>query len=175
MIKWLLIPENSALLNGLGFIVGLLGLLLSLVGFWVAWKQLRAIRTETEASNAAIKSVQVKVAAFDTAQECQTASVLIRGIRDHLGSENWQSVVTGYEHLIQSFLRLSHSNSSIQEDDRMLLHKMTTDMARICEGIRKKLSDRPAIIVLKGQDQALRDFSDIMTKITFAVAKDLQQ
>lgn len=145
------------------------------MGLWIALRQLRAIKTETEASKAAIDLVQVKVAAFDTAQECQTASTLIGAIRGHLQSHDWDKVITAYEGLIQSFLRLSHSNSSILEDDRLLLQKMTRDMAGMCEGVRRKVAESADRVVLRGQDQALRDFSDIMTKITFAVAKDLQQ
>jgi hypothetical protein len=175
LITWLLIPENAALLNWIGFLVGGLGLAIALFGLRLALKQLKAIKTETEASKAAIESVQLKVASFDTAQECQVARGMISAIRSSLAADDWTEVIKNYEDLIQSFLKLSHSNSPICIEDRALLIKMTKDMANICDGIRKKQRDTTKSVSLRGQDQALRDFADIMTKITFLVVKDLQQ
>ncbi|TMJ17158.1 MAG: hypothetical protein E6G94_02310 [Alphaproteobacteria bacterium] len=176
MIDWLLIPRNAAILNWVSFVFGGLGLALALLGLKIALNQLKGIKSETEAAKAAIDSVQVRVAAFDTAEECQSARSLIRSIHGHLHAQEWQNVVLAYEKLIESFLRLSHSNSSISQEDRLLLQKMTRDMASICDGIRKRSgTNSHGSVVLRGQDQALRDFSDIMTKITFAVARNLQQ
>ena len=174
LTSWLLIPENAAFLNWVSFLIGGGGLIFALAGLGLALKQLRAIKTETEASKAAIEAVQLKVASFDTAQECHIASGLIAEIQRGLHSRSWPEVIAAYENLIQSFLRLSHSNSSIAADDRALLVKFTKDMANICAGIRKKqLIPKP--VVLRGQDQALRNFSDIMMKITFAVAEELKK
>lgn len=153
---------------------GGLGIVLALLGLWIALKQLTAIKTESEAATAAINSVQLKIAAFDTAQECRTAKSLIGSLREGLISEDWDTVIRLYEALIQSFLNLSHSNSTIENDDRDLLTKMTHDMAKICDGIRKR-KRTGSVVAVQGQDQAIRDFSDIMTKISFLVAKDMQK
>lgn len=174
MVDWLLVPRNGAILNWTGFLFGALGIVLGLIGLWIALKQLSAIKTESEAATVAIKNVQLKVASLDTAQECQVAKSLIASLRSNLIEYNWLKTIKDYEELIQSFLRLSHSNSSIAEEDRALLVKMTRDMARMCDGIRKK-QQSGVEITMHGQDQALRDFSDIMTKITFLVIKDIQQ
>lgn len=167
-------PRNGALLNWAGFLFGGLGIILALVGLWLTLKQLSAIKTEAEASTIAISNVQLKVAAFDTVQECQIAKSLVVSLRANLLDYNWVKILKDYEDLIQSFLRLSHANSSIPTEDRALLLKMTRDMARMCDGIRKK-QRAGTQITMQGQDQALRDFSDIMTKITFLVIKDIQQ
>ena len=153
---------------------GGLGIVLALLGLWIALKQLTAIKTESEAATAAINNVQLKIAAFDTAQECRTAKSLIGSLREGLISEDWDTVIKLYEALIQSFLNLSHSNSTIENDDRDLLIKMTHDMAKICDGIRKR-KRTGSVVAVQGQDQAIRDFSDIMTKISFLVAKDMQK
>ena len=149
--------------------------MLALFGLWLTLKQLKAIKTEAEAQKAAIEAVQFKVASFDTAQECQIARSLIQKIQSHLQSRAWPEVLTAYEKLVESFLRLSHSNSAIHIDDRALLIKLTKNMADICEGIRKRQLVSGQAVILRGQDQAIRDFSDIMTKITFSVARDIQK
>lgn len=175
MIAWLIIPENAALISWVAFVVGGISVLLTLAGLWIAIKQLGAIKTEAEAQKLAIEAVQLKVASFDTAQECQIARSLIGDIQGKLRERDWPEVLLSYESLIQSFLRLSHSNSSLPLEDRALLVKMTKDMANMCEGIRKKSLEPGHHLVLRGQDQALRDFSDIMTKVTFSVVKDIQK
>lgn len=175
LLDWLAFPRNAALLNGIGLVLGVVGFVFTLLGLYLALRQLKAIKSETEATRAAIQSVQLKVASFDAAQECQIARNLITSIRNHLQAQSWTDVLQSYEELIQSFLRLSHSNAATADADRQLLIKMTRDMAGMCEGIRKKQLIEGQKAILRGQDQALRDFTDITTKITFAVAKDLQQ
>lgn len=175
MVDWLLSSENGQLINVIGLALSLLGLFFALWGIKIALEQLEKIATATAASAAAINQVQLKVSSFDTAQECSRAENLIKEIKDDLHARTWQNVIKGYENLIESFLRLAHSNSNIDKADRSALVKHTKDMAKFCEVIRKKLPDPNEGFLLKGQDMALRDFSDIMTKITFSVMKELQR
>jgi hypothetical protein len=175
MIQWMLVPSNAAFLNLIAFGIGTVGLLLTLLALAIALKQLKAIKTETEASKAAIDAVQLKVASFDTAQECATAKSLINSIRADLKAGQLGEVIQKYESLIESFLRLAHSPSVIADPDRALMLKHTSHMAKICEGLRKKVALGAGAAPPRGQDQALRDFTDIMTKVNFAVVQELQR
>lgn len=175
MIDWLIDPRHAALINWIGFFGGLIGIGLGLAGLGIALRQLKAIKSETEASRNAINAVQLKVASFDTAQECQKADRKISEIRSHLSESDWQQIVKCYEDLIQSFLRLSHYHSSMEETDRDLLRKHTSDMAKMCGAIRRNIAQGDANFSLRGQDKALRDFSDIIVKISFAATRDLQK
>ena len=175
MITWLLIPENAALLSWIGFLVGGTGLILTLLGLRIALTQLKAIKTETEASKAAIDAVQLRVASFDTAQECTQAKTIINSIRNDLRVGQWSGIINKYEELIESFLRLAHSLSVIESSDRTLMIKYTGDMAKICDGLRKRLAENKHSSAPRGQDQLLRNFTDIMTKVNFAVVRELQK
>lgn len=175
MIEWLLNPEHNALITWIGFAVGVLGTLLGLAGIGLTLWQLRAIKTETEAANRAIGAVQIRVASFDAAQECAKASELVLGIRAGLKNQDWNNILDSYEKLLQKFLNLSHSTSPIELADRQILAKHTEDIAKMCEGIRRRLSEDQSKIVLRGQDSALRNFSDVITKISFSVTRSLQQ
>ncbi|WP_447758660.1 hypothetical protein [Sphingopyxis fribergensis] len=175
MIEWLIEPRHAALINWIGFFVGLIGTGLGLLGLAIALRQLKAIKTETEASRDAIEAVQLKVASFDTAQECQKADRIISEIRSFLNKSEWLEIVKCYENLIHSFLRLSHSHSKIEDGDRDLLRKHTSDMAKMCDAIRKNVSQGILDFSLRGQDRALRDFSDIIVKISFSATRNLQK
>lgn len=175
MINWLLDPYHAALITWVSFFVGALGTVFGLGGLGVALWQLSSIKSETEASRAAIESVQLKVASFDTIQECQSANNHISAIRNLLKNQEWDEIVSEYEELMENFLRLCHSNSQINDSDRNLIQKYTQDIANICEGIRKKSSQSSAPVLLRGQDKALRDFSDIVIKISFLITKELQR
>jgi hypothetical protein len=174
VLAWSIIPANAALLSIVGVLLGVVSTLVGVGGFAIALKQLSAIKTETEAAAQAIESVQIKIASFDAAQECASARKLIHDIKANLLTPDWLEVLKGYEALIDSFLKLSHSNSSVGLEDREVLEKQTRDMAKFCEAIRRKLGKNDNAIMLKGQDMALRDFSDTMTKITFSVIKEIQ-
>ncbi|RVT42109.1 hypothetical protein [Sphingobium algorifonticola] len=175
LIDWLLIPANNAIITWIGFAIGVAGTFLGLLGIAIALKQLKAIKNETEAAGAAISSVQLKVASFDAAEECRKASDLLVSIRTNLKISKWDQIISSYEDLIQAFLNLSHSTSLIEGEDRLLLQKHTQDMAKMCEAVRRRLAEGDSIIVLKGQDRALRNFTDILTKISFTVMRSLQQ
>lgn len=175
LINWLLIPRNTALLTLIGFWIGVIGLGLTLLGLFFTLRQLKLIKTESEATTAAIESVQLKVSSFDFAKECHLAHDLILQIRESYRSQDWTSLLTSYEKLIESFLKLSHSHSAVLTDDKLLLIKMTQDMANICNGIRRKILSNEANVMPRGHDQAIRNFSDILIKVTTLVARDLQK
>lgn len=175
MIEWLLNPVHNALITWIGFAIGVVGTVLGLAGVGLTLWQLRAIKTETEAASRAINSVQLRVASFDAAQECAKAQELVQNIRRNLRLQDWEQVLAVYEELIQIFLNLSHSTSSIGMDDRQLLTKHTEEMAKMCAAIRRRAAENESAIVLKGQDRALRNFADIVTKVSFSVTRSLQQ
>lgn len=175
MIQWILNPEHNALITWIGFAIGVIGTFLGLAGLGLTLWQLRAIKTETEAANKAINSVQLRVASFDAAQECAKAQDLVLDIRENLRIQDWPNIISNYEQLIQRFLNLSHSTSSIENDDRQLLTKYSDEMAKMCEAIRRRIAEDQNTIVLRGQDRALRNFADIVTKVSFSVTRSLQQ
>lgn len=174
MVDWLIVPRNAALLNLIGFVVGGVGLAATIAGLFIALRQLSAIKTETEATTAAVEAMQFKVASLDVVKECQSATARITEIRSALKLADWESILTSYEELISIFLRLAHSFGIVTAADRDAMIKMTEDMAKICEGVRCTSSDPSSARSLRGQDQALRNFSDIMTRISFLVEKDLR-
>ncbi|WP_294190319.1 hypothetical protein [uncultured Sphingomonas sp.] len=175
MIQWLLNPEHNALLTWIGFAIGVIGTLLGLLGIGLTLWQLKAIKSETEAARKAINSVQLRVASFDAAQECTKAKELVLGIRVSLKEQDWHQILVLYEDLIQRFLNLSHSTSSIGEADRKILIKYTEEMAKMCDAIRRRVAEAQDTIFLRGQDRALRNFADVITKVSFSVTRSLQQ
>lgn len=141
-------------------------------GFALTLWQLRQIKSAAEASKEAIENVQIKISAFDTAQECQLAQGKILEIGKAVSESRWNDVRSNYEELIRSFLRLSHSNSKIDDADRHKLRDATELMAKFCDAILKR-REEDGPMPLKGQSQAIRDFSDIMTKVSFVVVRDI--
>lgn len=167
-------PQHAALFNLIGIVVGGLGLLLTVAGLFVALRQLSAIKTETEATTVAVESMQFKVASLDVVKECQSAISRISDIRAALKKSEWDAILSSYEALIDAFLKLAHSSYVVSDTDKNSMIKMTEDMAKMCEGIRRNIRQPQSARSLRGQDQALRNFSDIMTRISFLVEKELR-
>jgi len=174
MINWLLVPSNAALLNWVGFFVGILGLVVTFAGLGIAIKQLSAIKSETEATKIAVNSVQIKIEGFDVVKQCDEASKLIALIRQCLRDKDLINLILNYEILTDIFTSLAHAHSVIEEEDRKKLSNFADDMAKICEGIRRTI-ENPERQKLKGQDLAIRRFSDVIVKINFHVKKDLRR
>lgn len=174
MIHWILVPQHAAAINLIGFAVGGIGLVLTIIGVAIALKQLSALKTETEATAQAVRTVQFKVSSLDTVKECQAAASKIASIRESLKSEAWLEVLAGYEFLIDAFLRLSYASEAVDATDKEAIVKMTRDMAVICERVRHNIDNPNAARRPRGQDQALRNFSDMVTKILFVVERGLR-
>lgn len=174
VIEWTLIPQNSALLNLMGLGIAVVGFFLTIAGLAIALQQLSQIKTETEATKAAVTAMQFKIASLDVAKECQSGMSHITQIRASLKANDWDAILSSYEGLIETFLKLAHSSGSVSDNDRHAMLKMTEDMAKICEGVRRNSIDPSRGKVLRGQDQALRNFSDVMARLSLMAEKELR-
>lgn len=153
-----------------------IGFVATIGGLGVALKQLSAVKTETEATSAAISSVQFKVESFDASRECQISEGIIQQIRKSLKGDDAYIVIEHYQSLSDSFLKLSHADSVISQDDRTRIQSATEDIAKVCEGIRRRNSSEEGKGKFpQGQDRLLRDLSDIIHKISFLISRDLRK
>ncbi|HEX8580283.1 MAG TPA: hypothetical protein VF655_11920 [Allosphingosinicella sp.] len=80
---------NAHLVGAWGLILGMVGLVVSLLGFWVTIAQLRRTRKATEAVNAAISSLRNRMGAFDFASECVRGSKSLEHAIHLLRAKQW--------------------------------------------------------------------------------------
>jgi hypothetical protein len=85
---------NSGLVGGWSLIAGLVGLVVSVLGFYVTIKQLRRTSRATEAVNTAIGNLKNRMAAFDYATECVRASKSLEHATQLLRGRNWEEAAT---------------------------------------------------------------------------------
>ncbi|WP_338502035.1 hypothetical protein V6R86_03160 [Sphingomonas kaistensis] len=175
LTEYFIVPQNAVLLNLVGFTLGLIGFFLTLWGLRIALEQLRGLKSEAEATRAAIQKVQLKVSSFDTLQEIAGARKTISSIRTVLIARSAKDLIPLYEQLIEMFLRISHAGEAISSEDREVMKRHTSEMAKICEGLRKRVSTNADALPPRGQDEALRNYTDITTKIGFALRQELQK
>lgn len=88
-VAWKYFDLTSRLFGGLSFVIGGLGLIVSVVGFWYTIVQLKRTRTSTEAVQAAVGNLKVRVDIIDISFETQRAIKLLETTLVHLQHESW--------------------------------------------------------------------------------------
>lgn len=86
-----------------GFSLSVTGTLLSALGFWATWKQVRETKTATEQSNIEIASLRNRLSTFDFATECTRARKSLEHSVSLLNLHQWK----------EAFLMLSDSQAAL--------------------------------------------------------------
>src|SRR5688572_13969589 len=82
-------PDNAALVNGWGLVIGIAGLILSLLGFGFTIQQLVRTSKATEAVKGAVSNLRNRMAAFDYASECLRAGKSLQHTVQLLRLRQW--------------------------------------------------------------------------------------
>jgi hypothetical protein len=145
---------------------------LGAIAFSIAIIQLRRIKRAAVAAQEAIEIAASKIGAFSVIEEATRAEHVLNKLHTHLREKNWSRVIDDYQDLIALFLKLSEASASLAAGIRQETRQATVDMARICEGIDRAVesSEKPT---LARQLQAARNFREIMTRISFAMKREI--
>jgi hypothetical protein len=105
-LHWPFAAENSGVVQGWGFWLAVVGLMLTLVGFAITWVQLQQARTVAEAVNGEVKRIELSVQGYDAAHQATRAASALEAAKRHLRNSAWPDVADSYEEYRRSLLTL---------------------------------------------------------------------
>jgi len=140
---WLFDPANSVRVGAWGLILGILGTILTVVGFALTGWQLWRTANATRAAAIAVANIKSRVAAYDAIFEISRATSAMKEIERHLKVHNWPEAVDSYTEFRHALVRLIELPSQITDDFRESLKNI--------HAIASAFSDRLELSISKGK------------------------
>jgi hypothetical protein len=132
-------PTNSAAVGAWGLILGIIGILLTLVGFAVSIVQIRQAKSAAEAAAEAAGRVQVRVSRYDAAVDLAEAKTSLQNARHYANLDAWPQFVASYEIASEALGRVALQVTVTEERVAENLRRSRSRIAKSCNSIEKYL------------------------------------
>ena len=131
--------DNAGVVGGLGLLLSVFGLLGTIVGFWITWKQLKRTKTATEASSEAVGKLRLRMAQYDTLAELSYAISATRETRRHIDGQQWKYALDGLEETRIFLTRILELSGDIIEDERVNMKSTISDLSLSAISLSKQM------------------------------------
>jgi hypothetical protein len=173
MFEWAFDSTNALIVQGWGFWLAVFGMLLTIAGFLITWRQLQQARTAAETVKDEIGRIQVAVRGYDAAHHATRAATALDAARRHLRNAAWPDVADSYEDFRRAIITL-------QQLDIDILHKFGADIdaankyiSRLCERIETEHVQGSVSVDTAKTITMLRQHGELTGSIENALQKGL--
>lgn len=156
-------PENAPT-------VGLIGLILSLVGFAVTLYQVLKTRRAAESAQAAANATSARFSAFNAMREYEIARQQVQRVNDAIAQEDWDAVLVAYQPLLTSMSNIRQCNAPLDDGVREALQDGEDRVTRNCQTIEKAVQGKTNLTKGK-QFSALRPIDAVLAKTLFNIER----
>lgn len=139
LVSWSFEADNAALVGGLGFWIGFIGLVLSVGGFWITIYQVRKTRSAADAAKAEAARIEASFNRYSVINDAARASAALSTARDFLRIGLWEQVSNYYEIVRGGLLALKVEASGLSEDQVTKINDACNFIQRLCERIEREL------------------------------------
>lgn len=102
MLTWPFTTEATLLVQGIGFWLGVVGIILGLIGFGLTLSQLRKTVAATAAVKEELSRVKASLHIYDANHELAKATQALQSAKKHLVRKEWTELAQDYADLIAS-------------------------------------------------------------------------
>ncbi|WP_132740355.1 hypothetical protein [Sphingomonas sp. PP-F2F-A104-K0414] len=138
-MQFLFDPGNAAAVGAWGLILGILGIVLTLVGFIISIRQIRQAKSVAQSAADAVSAVQIRVSRYDAAVDLAEAKSSLQNARHYANLDAWPQFVTCYEITSEALGRVAlqamFTEGKVAED----IKKSRSRISKICNLIEKFL------------------------------------
>lgn len=133
MLHWPFQPDATLSVQGWGFWLAVLGMAISIIGFWVTLVQLARTKKATIAVSNAVRNIQFAVSKYDATIEASKADSVLESARKHFKLQEWSEAGENMD----SFCASLHAIKTLQIAE-LRVHEAEIDTAlqhanRLCE------------------------------------------
>ncbi|MFC4593062.1 hypothetical protein [Sphingobium tyrosinilyticum] len=164
--NWPFLPSNTLAVAGWGFWLAIIGLILTLAGFWITLRQLNKTKSASEAVKQEVERIRGSLDAYDAAHEASRAQYALKTVRRNLHNNLWAEVIISYEDVRNSLVILKSTSNLLSKDQLDQIDSAITYIHRLCERIegdlQKKANSISAVktsAVIRQHDQLLVDIN----------------
>lgn len=107
--------------DDIGIALGAFGIILSFVGFWIAFVQIRKTRSAADAAKAAATEARNAIARMDTIMDFSSIITLMTEIKQHQRSGIWHILPEKYATLRQKLIGIKTNVLGLSQEDKEIL------------------------------------------------------
>jgi hypothetical protein len=171
--EWPFDLANTGIVQGWGFWLAVVGMLLTIGGFLITWKQLKLARTAAEAVKLEVSRIQVAVRGYDAAHHATRAATALDAARRHLRNTAWPDVADSYEDFRRAIITLQQleiANLARFDPDIDAANKY---ISRLCERIETEHIQGAVSVDTAKTITMLRQHGELTGSIENALQKGL--
>jgi hypothetical protein len=164
---------SQILVRNRGDIINLVGILIGLIGFGIAIRQLSRTKKAAKAAERAALQTQKALRHLDTVMDFSSAITMMEEIKRHHRSDNWIILPDRYSVLRQKLVAIKSNNAHVSEEQRLVLQGAIQQFSDLEKTVERGLMKNPTVLkadklneLVSGQMDALNEvLMDIRNKL----------
>lgn len=163
---------NSGVVGGLSLVVSVVGLILTLLGLWLTYRQAEAAATSADASIRAVEDFKFRLGQYNAARDLTEALYAIDSTRSHLNNEMWKDASISYEDARRALIRLS----GVEEIRPLVNDRFETilsNMGGLCDQINAAVSGKAKLPNKSKSLTVMRENYDYILTIRTALERSV--
>jgi ATP:corrinoid adenosyltransferase len=157
--------------GGIGLLVGIFGIALTLIAFGITIWQLIQTRSASEQVRIAVNALKSRVIAFDVVTELAKATAALKESQRHVANSNWLNCIDSMAEARLSVVILSELESSLDSRDRENLSRISTELENASKRIRSSISKGTKMPEPSSVVHAVGEYQVEITKMSMKVER----
>ena len=171
MLHWPFQPDATLSVQGWGFWLAVVGMAVSIIGFWITLVQLARTRKATIAVSNAVRNIQFAVSKYDATIEASKADSSLESARKHFRLHEWVQAGEAMDAFSSSLHAIKTLQIAELQEHELEMDGALTHASRLCERLDKVgslgLPDNEAIKTLS----SMRDNAKLLTSVRIALQR----
>jgi biopolymer transport protein ExbB/TolQ len=148
------IEVNSALI---GVILSFVGLLLSILGFYILWMQTRKIRSAAQAAASATEDALRAISDTDTISDLSSIRERFKKVQVALRSARFETALIEVQSLRESLHQLRNRRGFVTDESKIEIQEIVTFLRRLQTHFEKRMFDEAYQFPTPAANKALAD------------------
>ncbi|BEU99063.1 hypothetical protein [Novosphingobium olei] len=143
------------------------GLIIGIVGFAVTIYQIRAVKTATEAAQAAIHDLKIRIRHYDIIQDCTNAESFLKELKVSLDANNMRDCIRFLDDIATALINVSERWDDL-ENDRLIVEDCIGRVQMLSHACAKNqgIESTPKTL------DSIRDIHRTLVKIRMKIQKE---
>lgn len=173
LFYWPFKTENTLIVAGWGFWLGVAGLLLTIVGFAITLVQLSKAKSAASAVREEVSRIRESLSQYDAAQDIAKSSYALAATRRYLSNGAWQDVSDSYEDVRRGLVQVKSSGHINDLEIISQIESASDYIQKLCVRIERGLERPPINIDVSKTRSMLRKHDELIALITSSIQRDV--
>lgn len=165
MPDWIADPTSVPFWKAADFWFGAIGFVITIIGFRVGLKRLRAVEAASSAATAAVLAFKFKVRAYDAAKDAAEAQYALQSALRHLDGPAWLHVQTSLDDATSAMKRVSPQLQQPPPRMSARLKQFHSDIDKIIISIDQGIRDPERLPDIADVGRLIRSYREYVSEI----------